>query len=117
MDITTPAFAPLPCLGSIAINTELFASVLSISKVPVSGLVREREPTFACPFQVTVTVCVSPGCNVKEGTASFDPLDFQTSLNFWLAVKPSRPFTPGDVTAAFVVFVSVSEMWIGCPTL
>ena len=49
-----PAFAPLPCLGSIAIVALLLASVLSIRKVPVSGLEREREPTLAWSFQVTV---------------------------------------------------------------
>ena len=85
-----PAFAPLPCLGSIAIVAVLFASVLSIWKVPVSGVERECEPTFARPFQVTVIVCVWPGCKVNDGAASLAPLDFQTSLKFWLAVKLSR---------------------------
>ena len=37
-----PAFAPLPCLGSIAIVALLLASVLSIRKVPVSGFNRVR---------------------------------------------------------------------------
>lgn len=69
----TPAFAPLPWRGSIAMVALLLARVLSIRNVPVSGFEREFEPTFAWPFHLTVIVCVWPGANVNERRGQFRP--------------------------------------------